>query len=327
MFDVTAIGELLIDFTQTRNSDEETVSFVRHPGGAPANVLAALAKLNRKVAFIGKVGNDSFGQYLEKVLIDSGIDTKGLNFSNEIPTTLAFVHLNEEGDRSFSFYRNPGADMMLQTEEVDHEILGQSKIVHFGSLSLTDEPARTATFAAIEQAKAMGKIISFDPNYRSQLWKSEDHAKKMMKKGLLYADIVKLSEEEFHLLAGGRESREGTDYLMKENQLSLLFVTVGNEGCFFRRGEDFGKMSGFKVKAVDTTGAGDAFLGGILHKLIEFNVHPSQLKLREVVEMAEFANIVAGLSVTKKGGIPSMPLFEKVEQLLNREGSKQNVDV
>lgn len=326
MFDVTAIGELLIDFTQTRNAEDGTVSFVWNPGGAPANVLAALAKFNRKAAFIGKVGNDSFGHYLEQVLIDSGIDTQGLTFPNEIPTTLAFVHLNDEGDRSFSFYRNPGADMMLQTEEVDHEILSQSKIIHFGSLSLTDEPARTATFEAIKQAKAMGKIISLDPNYRSQLWKSEEHAKKMMKKGLLNADVVKLSEEEFHLLAGEMEFREGTDYLMREFQLSLLFVTLGNEGCLFRHGEDFGKISGYKVKAVDTTGAGDAFLGGILHKVIEYNVHPSQLKLSEVVDMATFANNVAALSVTKKGGIPSMPQLKEVEELLNLEGSNQNVD-
>ncbi|WP_409291316.1 carbohydrate kinase family protein [Peribacillus sp. SCS-37] len=325
MFDVTAIGEVLIDFTQTKNTDEEKVSFVRNPGGAPANVLAALAKLKRKTAFIGKVGNDSFGQYLQKVLIDSGVDTKGLSFSNEIPTTLAFVHLDEEGDRSFSFYRSPGADMMLQTEEVDTEILHQSKVVHFGSLSLTDEPARTASLAALEHAKAMGKIISFDPNYRSQLWKSENHARVMMKKGLQQADIVKLSEEEFYLLAGGKELREGTDYLMKENQVSLLFVTTGSGGCIFRRGEDFGKVGGMKIKAVDTTGAGDAFVGGILHKVIEFNVHPSQLKLHEVTEMARFANIVAALSVTKKGGIPSMPSLEKVEQLLNSEGRHQHV--
>ncbi|NHC41571.1 carbohydrate kinase [Bacillus sp. MM2020_1] len=322
MFDVTSIGELLIDFTQTKSADDETISFVRNPGGAPANVLAVLAKFHRRVAFIGKVGSDSFGQYLQQVLIDSGIHTHGLKFCDEVRTTLAFVHLDEKGDRSFSFYRNPGADMMLQTEEVDKEIITQSKIVHFGSISLSDEPARTATFESIKQAKEMGKIISFDPNYRSHLWKSEDNAKEMIKKGLLNSDIVKLSEEEYHLLMGEMEFREGTEYLTKEYQIPLLFITLGNEGCLFRHGKDFLKMNGFKVKAVDTTGAGDAFLGGILHKFIEYKVHPSLLKVCEVVEMATFANTVASLSVTKNGGIPSMPTLDEVDDLLYLEGRK-----
>lgn len=321
MFDVTSIGEILIDFTETKNNYDGTVNFARNPGGAPANVLGALVKFNRRVAFIGKVGNDSFGHYLQQVLIDSGIDTNGLKFSNEVRTTLAFVHLDDEGDRSFSFYRNPGADMMLQIEEVDQEIINQSKIVHFGSLSLTDEPARTATLESIKHAKEMGKIISFDPNYRSQLWKSVNLAKEMIIKGLLKSDIVKLSEEEYHLLVGEMEFRKGTDYLMKEYQIPLLFVTLGNEGCLFRHGKDFGKMNSFNVKAVDTTGAGDAFLGGILHRLTEYNIPPSQLKACEVVEMAKFANTVAALSVTKKGGIPSMPTLEEVEGVLCLEGS------
>lgn len=212
--------------------------------------------------------------------------------------------------------------MMLQTEEVDKEIITQSKIVHFGSISLSDEPARTATFESIKQAKEMGKIISFDPNYRSQLWKSEDHAKEMMKKGLLNSDIVKLLEEEYHLFMGAMEFREGTEYLTKEYQIPLLFITLGNEGCLFRHGKDFVKMNAFNVKAVDTTGAGDAFLGGMLHKFIEYKVHPSLLKGCEVVEMATFANNVASLSVTKNGDIPSMPSLDEVDDLLYLEGSK-----
>ncbi|PFO00916.1 carbohydrate kinase [Bacillus sp. AFS076308] len=319
MFDVTALGEVLIDFTPAGKSESGEVQFERNAGGAPANVLAALAKLGKKTAFIGKVGNDQFGHYLHSALGKNGINTKGLVFSNEINTTLAFVHLDEQGDRSFSFYRNPGADMMLKEQEVNLELLDHTRIFHFGTISMTHEPAASATLMAIKYAKEKGQLISFDPNLRVNLWGDLSRAKEMFTIGLGYANVLKISEEELDFISGTKDPDKGTAYIYDQFHTELIFVTMGGEGCFYRLGEKVGKCSGYEVVSIDTTGAGDAFLAGILYQLIEKNQSLSDLSLNDVEEMASFANAVGALATTKKGAISAMPSVEEIIDLRIRQ--------
>ncbi|WP_100406163.1 carbohydrate kinase family protein [Bacillus solitudinis] len=321
MYDVTALGELLIDFTPNGTSGNGRSLFEQNPGGAPANVLVALSKLNKQTAFIGKVGNDQFGHYLKKVMVDHKVDTSGLVISQDVNTTLAFVHIDEDGDRSFSFYRKPGADMTLDSKEIDKSVIKNSRIFHFGSLSMTHEPAASATLDSAKYAMENGIIVSYDPNLRLPLWSSPEDAKNMIIKGLPYADVLKISEEEFQFITGYTDLVKGTDYLCKEYGISLVFVTRGKQGCFYRIKNFTGSKEGIKVAAVDTTGAGDAFLGGVLYKILEAGVRPSELKIEEVKEMAAFANRVAAASTTKKGGIPSMPFLSEIEELLNKKMS------
>lgn len=318
MLDVTALGEILIDFTPAANSDAQTVSFVRNPGGAPANVLAGLAKLGKKTAFIGKVGKDQFGVFLQDVLKQAGIETRGLVFSEETNTTLAFVHLKEDGDRSFSFYRNPGADMMLTAEEVDLELIASSKVFHFGSISLTHEPSATATLKALEHAKASGCLISYDPNLRIPLWKDLNHAKHQIELGLSYADVLKISEEELAFISGIEDLEQGSKYIYEHYHVKLIFVTLGPEGCYYRMRYESGMRKGYAVTAVDTTGAGDSFLAGILYQILNCGKEISELLLSDIESMAGFANAVGALTTTKKGAIPAMPALEEIEELMRR---------
>ncbi|MGM0874710.1 MAG: PfkB family carbohydrate kinase [Bacillota bacterium] len=316
MYGVTALGELLIDFTPSGYSEIGHVLFETNPGGAPANVLAALSKLNIKTSFIGKVGNDHFGHLLKIQLKENDIDTSNLLFSENVNTTLAFVHLDQTGDRSFHFYREPGADIKLQKEEINEELIQHSKIFHFGSLSMTHEPAATATFTALHYAKKHNLMISYDPNLRIPLWDSLERAKEMIEKGLKYADIVKLSEEELEFLTGYDDVVKGTEVIQKQYHCSLIFVTLGSKGCFYRSKNGSGKTEGFKVDVVDTTGAGDAFVGGALYKILESNKHVNMLSTVELDEVATFANAVGALATINKGGIPSMPTKEQIEKLL-----------
>ncbi|WP_318841609.1 PfkB family carbohydrate kinase [Metabacillus halosaccharovorans] len=313
---VTALGELLIDFTPSGYSDKGHGLFETNPGGAPANVLVALSNFDIQTSFIGKVGNDQFGHFLKNGLEQNKIDTTNLLFSDQVNTTLAFVHLDPTGDRSFHFYRNPGADIMLMEEDINEELIQQSEIFHFGSLSLTHEPAATATFKALEYAKKHNVMISYDPNLRIPLWDSLDRAKDMILKGLKYADIVKLSKEELVFLTGNEELEKGTEIIQSQYGCSVVFVTLGPEGCFYRSKSHSGKTSGFHVEVVDTTGAGDAFVGGALYKVLELNKHVNVLHRTELIEIVTFANAVGALATTKKGGIPSMPSKEEVEKML-----------
>jgi fructokinase len=316
MLDVTALGEILIDFTPAANSDAQTVSFVRNPGGAPANVLASLAKLGKKTAFIGKVGKDQFGIFLKGVLEQSGIETKGLVFSEETNTTLAFVHLNEQGDRSFSFYRNPGADMMLTADEVDLELIASSKVFHFGSISLTHEPSASATLKALNHAKESGCLISYDPNLRIPLWKDLNHAKQQIELGLSYADVLKISEEELAFITGTQDLEQGSKNIYEHFHVKLIFVTLGPEGCYYRIGHETGMRKGYAVTAVDTTGAGDSFLAGVLYQILGCGKAISELLLNDIEPMVGFANAVGALTTTKKGAIPAMPSLEEIEELM-----------
>jgi fructokinase len=251
MFDVTALGELLIDFTPAGDSRQENLCFERNPGGAPANVLTAISKLGGKTAFIGKVGDDIFGHYLSQVLKDNNICTEGLKFSKLAKTTLAFVQLNADGDRSFSFYRNPGADTTLEASEVNYPLIEQSRVFHFGSLTLTDEPSRSATISAVKHAKKSGCIISYDPNLRPALWADIGQAKTQILSLLQYADILKISEEELVFITGTNDLIKGSNELSDKYDIKLILITRGADGCFFRYGDEASNVPTFnQIKAV-----------------------------------------------------------------------------
>ncbi|HEY1405161.1 MAG TPA: PfkB family carbohydrate kinase [Spirochaetota bacterium] len=318
-YDVVALGEILIDFTPAGKSDRGNILFERNPGGAPANLLATISKLGRKSAFIGKVGDDLFGHFLISVLTDAGIDASGVRLSTHARTTLAFVQLDEKGDRSFSFYRNPGADTELAENEIDLSIISRSRIFHFGSLSLTDEPARSATFAALEHARNDKKTISYDPNLRPLLWESLDDAKEKILSAIHYADILKISEEEMEFLTGESDLEKGTSLLMNTYATPLILVTLGAQGCFYRTGSFTGRSAAFTdLESVDTTGAGDSFLGGFIYGMISRDIfHPSKLSHDNLSEISRFACAVAGLCTTKRGAIPALPTLREITDLLN----------
>jgi len=264
------------------------------------------------------VGNDQFGIFLRDTLQINNIETCGIKFSNKANTTLAFVHLDNSGDRSFSFYRKPGADTMLVEDEVDYNLIKQAHIFHFGSLSLTDEPSRSATYAAAKFAKDNGIIISYDPNYRAPLWFSEEQAVSMMKTGMQYADIVKVSDEELKLLTGTDDLAKGSAILY-EMGIRVVLITLGSEGCFYRYSGGTGKIPAFNVKVVDTNGAGDAFLGGVLYWFSSLSLAEIEtLKQSEFHKIISFANATGALTATRKGAIPALPCLEDVKQFINQ---------
>ncbi|MNH94250.1 5-dehydro-2-deoxygluconokinase [compost metagenome] len=316
MFHVTALGEVLIDFTPTGTDGNGFPTYTSNPGGAPANVLAGLARWGRSTAFLGSVGEDHFGHFLEEVLQECGIDTRGLRFSQEASTTLAFVHLDNSGDRSFSFYRNPGADQLLAKEDVDIDVIEQSTIFHFGSVSLTHEPSASATLMAAEHAKQSGRMVSYDPNLRVNLWSSLEQAKERILQGFQYADIVKLSEEELEFLTGTTDLELGTASLREAYGTSIILVSLGPAGCFVRIGELTDRVAGYPVTVVDTTGAGDCFFAGFLYQLLESDKPLFELSLDEVAAMAAFANASGALTTTRLGAIPSIPTLSEIISLM-----------
>ena len=291
--------------------------FEQNPGGAPANALAVFAKFGEKVAFIGKVGNDMHGLFLKETMEKAGIDTKGMIISDKVFTTLAFVSLNEQGEREFSFARKPGADTCLMEQEVNVDIIKDSKILHIGSLSLTDEPCRSATFYALQQAKDAGKIISYDPNYRALLWESVESAIAGMRSPLDYVDVMKISDEETKLLTD-IEDPEGAAKALLAKGVSLVAVTLGKDGAYVCTKEGGAVVPGFESKVVDTTGAGDSFWGGFLYQLAKSGKRPEEVTLEEAKTFARFGNAVASLCVEKRGGIPAMPTMEQVTERLEK---------
>lgn len=312
MFDVVALGELLIDFTCQSVDDSGYPTMVAHPGGAPANFLAALTNFGAKTAFLGKVGSDAFGKLLNHTLVEAGIDTSGLLTSDDVFTTLAFVTLDETGNRAFSFSRKPGADTCIAFEELDLSIIDRAKVFHFGTLSLTDEPAATATRKAVEYAKAKGKLITYDPNLRKPLWKDLDFARQQLIWGMTKADVVKISDEEVEFLWGlGVE--EGARFVLDHFDVKLVFVTCGADGCFFCNRKASGKVPSLSgIQVVDTTGAGDIFGGSAVWKLLQTGKSPEDLDGAELQDIVRFACASAGLSTTKPGGISSVPRLEQV---------------
>ncbi len=316
MFDIASVGECLIDFTPAGRDEAGMLRFSRNPGGAPANVLSAAAKLGARTAFLGKVGNDDFGRFLKSELERGGINTDGLLLSEEYLTSLAFVQLGEGGERSFSFYRRHGADVFFREKDIKSEIAEGCRIFHFGSVSLSAEPCRSATLCAVKKAKRSGALISFDPNYRPPLWESENKALAEIRSALPFADIVKVSGEELSLITGAEGPRRGAEIIAGYGPC-LVLVTLGSEGAYFYNGTYDGHAPAFNVKAIDTTGAGDAFLGAFLFKIKSITKSKlSRLTERELFSLAAFSNAAAGLSTTKKGAAPSLPALHEIESLL-----------
>ena len=316
MLDVVALGELLIDFTCVSQDTDGYPTMAAHPGGAPANFLAALAKFGAKTAMLGKVGSDAFGKLLLGTLSRAGISTDGMIVTDDVFTTLAFVTLDKTGNREFSFSRKPGADTCIRFEELDLKLIDEAKVFHFGTLSLTDEPARSATYRAVEYAKAAGKLITYDPNLRKPLWKDLEEAKKQLVWGLAQADVVKISDEEVEFLFGlGVE--DGADYILQNFGVKLVFVTCGADGCYFKNAVASGKVPALSgIKVIDTTGAGDIFGGSALWKLLELGKAPEVLNNEGLTEIVRFACASAGLSTTKSGGISSVHDYESVIQAM-----------
>ena len=310
--DVIAIGELLIDFTFKFADKDGYPTMEAHPGGAPANFLAALNQYGYKTAMLGKVGNDTFGKLLIGTLKKAGIETRGMIVSGDVFTTLAFVTLDEQGDREFSFARKPGADTQIRFEEVDLSIVDEAKVLHFGTLSLTDEPARTATYKLVEYAKNKGKLVTYDPNLRKPLWKSMEEAKEQLLWGLQYADVVKISDEEVEFLFG-LDPKAGAAHILENYPVKLVFVTCGADGCVFRNKTCSGHVPGLSsLSVVDTTGAGDIFGGSAVSQLLKYEKAPEELNEEELRQIVRFACTAAGLSTTKPGGISSVPALETV---------------
>ena len=269
-YDVTALGELLIDFTENGVSGQGNPLFEANPGGAPCNVLAILTKLGHKTAFIGKVGDDFFGKQLKEAIEEVGIDSTGLCMDKEIHTTLAMVHTYPDGDRDFSFYRNPGADMMLKESEVKEELIKESKLFHFGTLSMTHEDVRKATKKAIQIAEEAGNIISFDPNLREPLWNSLDEAKEQILYGLSHCHILKISDNEIQWLTGQEDYTDGVKWILERYQIPLILVSMGKEGSRAYYGGKMVEVKPFIQKnTIETTGAGDTFCGCVLHYICE----------------------------------------------------------
>ncbi|MBR3866317.1 MAG: carbohydrate kinase [Butyricicoccus sp.] len=312
---ITALGEILIDYTPMPRSAAGMQVFEQNPGGAPANVLACAVKLGRETAFIGKVGCDMQGDFLRQTVVDAGIDARGLIADPEAFTTLAFVSLSDTGERSFAFARKPGADTHLRPDELDESLLTDTEVLHIGSLSLTDEPARSATLKAIEIAKAAGAVISYDPNYRALLWKSREAVMEQMRSVLGSVDIIKISDEETALLTDEAAPEAAAEKLLARG-IPVVMVTLGAEGALVATREGMQRVPGFQSEAVDTTGAGDSFWGGVLTCLTESGKRPDELTLSEAAAYARFGNAVAALCVRKRGAIPAMPTREAVLELL-----------
>ena len=317
MYDVVALGELLIDFAPQSVNEAGYPVLSANPGGAPGNFLAALTKYGCGTAMIGKVGDDTFGRLLIKTLQGAGIETKGVILDADQFTTLAFVSLDASGNRDFSFARKPGADTCLRPEEIDESLIAGARAFHFGTLSLTNEPAASATRRAIELAKAHGLIISLDPNLRKPLWKNEADAKAAIEWSLKQADIVKISDEEIEFL-WGLSPEAGADKLLHEYGVSLAYITLGPKGCYaVTASQRVTVASPSGIHVVDTTGAGDIFGGSAMSQFLQYKKAPAQLTEEELTNIVRFACTAASLSTQKHGGISSVPEKEDVLAKLN----------
>ncbi len=307
MFDVIALGELLIDFAPKSINEAGYPVLSANPGGAPGNFLAALSKYGCRTAMIGKVGDDSFGRLLTGTLKDAGIEIKGILADPSVFTTLAFVSLDASGNRDFSFARKPGADTCLKPEEIDESLIAGAKVFHFGTLSLTDEPAASATRKAVSLAQSRGLLISLDPNLRKPLWKKEEDAKAAMEWSLRQADIVKISDEEIAWL-WGLSPEEGAEKLLREYGVSLVYATLGPRGCYAAtKNVRITVQSPAGIHVVDTTGAGDIFGGSAMSQFLKYKKAPAELTEAELTQIVRFACCAASLSTQKHGGITSVP--------------------
>lgn len=315
-FDVVTLGELLIDFISVGTSEQGNPIYEANPGGAPCNVLSMLSKLNRKTAFIGKVGNDAFGMMLKSVIEEEGIDATNLLMDEKVPTTLALVSKKEDGDRDFSFYRKPGADIMLSKEEINEELLKDTRIFHFGSLSLTDEPVRSATQWAIEKVKEENILISFDPNLRELLWADLDHAKEEIDWGLGQCDILKISDNEITWFTGKDDYDEGVKVLQeKYPNIQLITVSMGKDGSRMYLGDQKVESVPFLQEGtIETTGAGDTFCACVLDGVLSYGI---DMDVEHAKEVLMKANAAASIVTTRKGALRVMPTEDEVTQLID----------
>ena len=310
MVDITAVGEILIDLTQSGTNEQGIPRFDANPGGAPANLAVAASRLGAKTAFIGKVGRDSFGDFLRNCLVENGVDVGGMAVDPVQHTTLAVVSLDPSGERHFSFYRDPSADVNLNESEISVEQLKNTRFLHFGSVSLTAEPARSATLYAAKKAKELGAAVSYDPNYRSSLWSDEKTAVEQMLEPLPLVDVLKVSDEELPLLTGTEDLEAGTA-LLAEKGISLILVTLGPKGAFYRFRGQTGLVPGVPCKVGDTNGAGDTFFGAALSQLAKLDSLDA-LTIPELERIIALANKAASLTTSRHGAIPAMPTLEEM---------------
>lgn len=314
-YDVTALGELLIDFTENGLSAQGNIMMEANPGGAPCNVLAMLTKLGKKTAFIGKVGDDYLGHHLAEVAEIAGIDLRNLLFDKDVHTTLAFVHTFEGGDRDFSFYRNPGADMMLKASEIDDSLIVDSKIFHFGTLSMTNPEVKKATEHAVETAKANGCLITFDPNLRPPLWTELEDAKACFDYGMKNCDVLKISDNEIQWYTGEEDFDAGIKKLKDKYDIPLILLSKGKDGsCAYYNDLKVERPAFMGVKTIETTGAGDTFFACVINYVLEHGLE--NLTSENLAEMLEFANAAAAIITTRKGALKVMPEKTEVEALL-----------
>ncbi|RCW56206.1 MULTISPECIES: carbohydrate kinase family protein [Halanaerobium] len=308
---VITLGEALIDFTPL---DDQNMDFRKNPGGAPANVAVALSRLGVDISFVGKVGDDVLGNFLAKKLESEKVNIDNLVLTNEAKTAITFVTLDEDGDRSFDFYIDPSADRFLRADEIDEKLFRENKIYHFGSISLIDEPARTATKKGIELAHQNGMLVSYDPNLREMLWDSLADAKEMILSVMDQVDILKVSEEELEFLTGKKDIKNGATELKAEYNIPVIFITCGSKGSYYYK-DQLGFVEAFKVDAVDTTGAGDAFMSGVL-----YNFNQNELKLEDIDDdflekTLKFANYSGSLAASASGAMAALPTLEEVNKL------------
>ena len=311
MIDITAIGEILIDMTQSGVTEQGIPRYDANPGGAPANLAVAASRLGARTAFVGRVGDDSYGAFLRRTLQQNGVDVTGLSVDPREHTTLAIVSLDEKGERSFSFYRDPSADVALRFENVPRELLENTRLLHFGSVSLTAEPSRSATLRAVQAAKAAGALISYDPNYRPSLWRDSDTVITAMSEPLAYADILKVSDEELPLLTGTDDLEKGTAAL-RDKGIRLVLVTLGPDGAYYRLGDSTGHVPGVPCRVGDTNGAGDTFFGAALSRLVGWGL--DGLTVPRLEEAIAFANRAASITTSRHGAIPAMPTLAEMEK-------------
>lgn len=313
MAELLSMGELLIDFTPTGATEDGRLLFARNPGGAPANVAVQAVRAGVSAGFLGRVGRDMFGDFLAETLKTCGVDTAGLSQDAEHATTLAFVQLNDRGDRDFSFYRNPGADTRLSFEDIDLSLIDGCRLLCFGSLLLTAEPSRSAVERLVDYARQRGKITAYDPNWRPPLWKSQEEGVFHMKSLVSKADIMKVSEEELALLTGETDLAAGADQLLAQG-VSLVAVTLGAAGCAVFTEKLSLRKHTYDTKVKDTTGSGDSFFGALLAKIVRSGKRPAELTEQELSEFVDFANAAGAVCATKTGAIPALPRTEEIER-------------
>lgn len=309
---ITAVGELLVDFLNI----DGNLNFSGTAGGAPCNVLAQAIKLGNKCTYITKLGNDYFGEYLKTYISDLGIDTSYFSTTENAHTTLAFVNLDKHGNRNFTFYRKPGSDMMLEKKDIPIDVISKSKVFHYGGVILSKEPSRDTIFYTLENIKNNNVIKAYDPNLRFNLWNSDDEIRDISLKGIEYADILKISDEELLFLTKTENIKDGLNLIKENYNVKIILITLGKYGCIYSYKNELEHICTYAVKAVDTTASGDSFFGSFLHKLLSFNLDIDDISVENVKNSVEFGNASGALTATKKGAINSLPNIEEIESCI-----------